>query len=273
MSLKNLTYILAIGLISSFTASYCAISTLHEAIRENGADLQGLLDDPQALNERDIGRNTPLHTAVMYGRKDMVEFLLKKGAVFGANIHKYTYNGDLNKVKSILKTNPELVNADDYGWTPLHYAAARNHEHIVKFLIANGATINPKDGTVCPPLDLAVSNGHENIAKLLIDSGANVNAKNNLSVTVLMRAAEFTQKDIAELLISKGANVDARDKWKWTPLHYACYRGGKEIVQLLITKGADINAKHIMGNGPLSWAVQYKHKEIADLLRKHGAVE
>ena len=48
---------------------------------------------------------------------------------FCGEIHDATRVGDLEKVKALLKNNPELVFGKDYskeqknGWTPLHWAA------------------------------------------------------------------------------------------------------------------------------------------------------
>src|SRR5262245_23452468 len=46
--------------------------------------------------------------------------------------------GNLEKVKSLLKYNPDLVfKTDAAGWTPLHYAAHWNCRDIAELLLAN----------------------------------------------------------------------------------------------------------------------------------------
>ena len=44
---------------------------------------------------------------------------------FCGEIHDAAEDGDLEKVKALLKANPDLVNSKDTnGMTPLHFAAA-----------------------------------------------------------------------------------------------------------------------------------------------------
>ena len=64
------------------------------------------------------------------------------------------------------------VNEETYtDWTPLHWAAYRDHKEIVELLIAEGADVNAKDaGTT--PLDWAVYEDHPEIADLLRKHGA-----------------------------------------------------------------------------------------------------
>eukprot|EP00271_Cylindrocystis_brebissonii_P005044 TRINITY_DN16995_c0_g1_i1.p1 TRINITY_DN16995_c0_g1~~TRINITY_DN16995_c0_g1_i1.p1 ORF type:complete len:560 (-),score=53.29 TRINITY_DN16995_c0_g1_i1:613-2292(-) len=76
----------------------------------------------------------PLHAAVLSGHEDMVDLLLRHGA---------------------------LVNArDDNGGTPLHYAASTAYLGILELLLANGAdhTVRDKRGNL--PIHVAVSCGH-----------------------------------------------------------------------------------------------------------------
>ncbi len=44
---------------------------------------------------------------------------------------------------------------NDYGWTPLHWAASRGHKEIVELLIAKGANVNAKNKYGTTPLDMA----------------------------------------------------------------------------------------------------------------------
>jgi hypothetical protein len=67
-------------------------------------------------------------------------------------IDEAVQNGDLAKVKAMLKADPSLVfsratDSDPYtpdygGWTPLHYAAAYGHKDIAELLLSEKADIN-----------------------------------------------------------------------------------------------------------------------------------
>ena len=55
-------------------------------------------------------------------------------------------------------------------WTPLHWAAYRDHKEIVELLIAEGADVNAKDaGTT--PLDAAIEDNQTETADLLRKHG------------------------------------------------------------------------------------------------------
>src|SRR2546422_827857 len=86
-----------------------------------------------------------------------------------SEIHETALDGDVAKVKALLKANPELVYAKDKDdWTPLHCAVQRDHEELVKIFLANKANINAKasasDGAT--PLHVAAAEGHKAMAEL-----------------------------------------------------------------------------------------------------------
>jgi ankyrin repeat protein len=62
-------------------------------------------------------------------------------------IHDAARKGDLESVKALLKDNPELVNDkdDNYGATPLHWAAAGGYQDVVELLLVGKAEVNAKD--------------------------------------------------------------------------------------------------------------------------------
>ena len=94
---------------------------------------------------------TPLILAARYGGKEMVEFLIARGA---------------------------NINATNFiGLTSLHEAANYGHREIVELLIAKGADVNAsgvnKNGNIIsPPIVAASYKGHLDILKLLFSNGA-----------------------------------------------------------------------------------------------------
>jgi hypothetical protein len=65
---------------------------------------------------------------------------------FCGEIHDAVKAGDLAKVKSMLKTNPDLIsNRDQYDRMPLHWAAYKGHKDVVELLLINKAYVNGKD--------------------------------------------------------------------------------------------------------------------------------
>ena len=95
-------------------------------------------------------------------------------------IHDAARNGDLEKVKALLKANPDLVfSKDTHGSTPLHCAALQGHKDVAELLLANKAEVNAKDNIGETPLHMAAYHGHKDVAELLLANKAEVNARNN----------------------------------------------------------------------------------------------
>ena len=146
--------------------------------------------------------------------------------------------GDLEKVKALLRDNPDLVfSKDNYGQTPLHYAAATAHKDVVELLLASKAEVNAMANDGDTPLHLAATEGHKDVVELLLASKAEVNAM-------------------------------ANDGTK--PLHLAAAEGHKDVVELLLVHGAEVNAKDNDGDTPMLCAAEKGHKDVAEFLRQHG---
>ena len=112
--------------------------------------------------------------------------------------------GDLEKVKECL-TNGANVNAksDLTHKTALIKALNNNHFEIAKYLVKNGADVNPENGEI--PLIWASENGHFEIVKFLVENGADVNIKNNYNYTALKWALLVEHREIVKFLVAHGA--------------------------------------------------------------------
>jgi ankyrin repeat protein len=57
-----------------------------------------------------------------------------------------TIHGNLEEVRAILQSHPDLINQKDAaGATPVHYAAFGGHCAVVEYLVQQGANINATD--------------------------------------------------------------------------------------------------------------------------------
>jgi ankyrin repeat protein len=137
------------------------------------AALAGQLDTIKLLVE--LGANvdvrdpdydsTPLAAANYKGQWDAVEYLLQF-----APIREAVKFGGLDRVRRLLRENPECVNArDDTGQTPLHYPFrdTRQGEEILDLLIERGADTSAKDNEGRTPFDQMLRNGRPDLAHVL----------------------------------------------------------------------------------------------------------
>ena len=122
----------------------------------------------------------------------------------GKLIIKAAKSGDVATIKSLLNSDPSLIEARD------------------------------KDGST--PLHCATWKGQEKAAALLVKEGANVNAVNqneHWGTTPLHAAAHANQAKIAQLLLDHGADVKAKDMEGRTPLFHTTFHKATAVARLL----------------------------------------
>ena len=121
-------------------------------------DIEPLVRGGADVNARNSEGLTLLQMAVRDRMEDIAEILLKLGA-------------DVN------------LNAQQNGYTALHYAADKGDEDLVDLLIAHKADPNAADRRRQTPLHIAAEGGEEDIVKKLVAAGANVLLEDNLKRT------------------------------------------------------------------------------------------
>lgn len=120
---------------------------------------------------------------------------------------------------------------EDWGWTPLHSAAAYSK--------------SPE------------------VVKALLDADANIQAEEHgHRHTPLHNAAAYSKSpEVVKVLLDAGANIEARTEEGWTPLHSAAANSrspSPEVVKALLNAGANPRTK--TSDGSTSW----------DLMRRRG---
>src|SRR6266404_5522728 len=149
-----------------------------DAIKKgNAARVGELLKQNPALIKASTKNGTTAVLLAVYARHpEIAESLLATG--LEPSIFEAAATGRVERVRKLLKQNPELVKAHSPdGWTALH-----------------------------------LNFGNLGIVKVLLDSGADINAisKNKLSATPLQGAAAMQNIELARFLIARGANVNCR---------------------------------------------------------------
>jgi uncharacterized protein len=212
-----------------------------DAIKKGNSErVSELLKQHPDLNQAKYKNGiTPVLLAVYAKHPEIAESLIATGIKL--NIFEAAATGRVERVRELLKQNPELIHAwSPDGWTALHL----NFNHL-------------------------------EIAKLLIDSGAdlNLNSRNKLNATPLQGAAANNWIDLARLYLARGANANCRSEEGGSPLHEAAGNGFLEFAKLLVENGANVNQKDDNGKTPLTVALEYKRQEVAKFLREHGAIQ
>jgi len=111
------------------------------------------------INCRDKDDLTPLHNATVWNNFEVVEYLLRNGAIVDSR--------------------------DKKNLTPLHHSALHGRLEIMKLLLHSGADKDAKCNLDMTPLHYGVKWGYFEIVKHLVDCGANVDIKNSNGETPL----------------------------------------------------------------------------------------
>jgi len=237
----------------------------------------------------------------------IIIFLVLAGNISAQNIFDIIRTGNLDSVKILIEQKPELVNTTTKVWrdTPLHIAVEIDNLEIASYLIAKGASIDPKNKVNATPLhSSSYFNRKGDIAKLLIENGADVNAVDDFQTSILMQSSiwnpivanhlldhnvnipSYKEDDGKELFmnsaqnnllrlfnqfIAMGADIYVQDGSGNSLLHKAAAGGSLEIVKMLLEAKLSISMKNLYGWTPLHFATYNGHKETVALLIKSNA--
>jgi len=137
--------------------------------------------------------------------------------------------------------------------TLLHIAANFDQLEIVLTLLGAGVNKDVTDNFGCTPLYWAAWNGCINSVRALLNAGADLSKGDTKNGVSPLHAAAYGGHEsiVKELLLKPGVDVDARDNAGRTALHCASSTGKNiEVIHILMHAGAEVGAMNRFGNTP-----------------------
>lgn len=171
----------------------------------------------------DYGGARALDYADYRGYDSLSNYLLPKSVP--KNVTPETYfqmidDNDLAAVQFALAAgvSPDYFNGEDY---PVHYAMRNGHGEIALALIKGGCAIDSRSNG-STPLHVAAYKGLQTLVKVLLKKGADINDKNSLNGnTPLLFAMKNGKKETSRLLLQHGADVQIQNFSGTSPLSEA----------------------------------------------------
>jgi ankyrin repeat protein len=197
---------------------------------------------------------------------------ISRGVAQGGKAEEAAVQFDPEKMRVMLRAQPELVNGRDaYGQTLLHVAAASHQKALAELLVEHHADVDAKDKRGATPLHLAAQEGDREIAGFLIEHHAATNIRDDRGDTPAQRAIVNGRARVLALLLDAGANPDARDGDGQPSLYLAVAYGSGAGAELLLQHGVWVNGTNGFGFTPLYGAVLAGRLDLARMLVAHGA--
>lgn len=206
---------------------------LNEAIATQNLEKvkQILKDQPKILNNHFYlkkNHRSPLTVATTTGNRELVEYLIEKGA----DPYKTTEKGN----------------------SVLHTAAFHGHLDLIEFFVQTYALdLNSPNAEGLTCLHLAIINKQKEAALTFLENGANPKAKTKTGYTPLHVAARYGCVDLIGPLL-KHNSVDSRTDKGTTSLHLAVKNGQVDAFKELINNGANFSLTNRYGQTPLDLA-------------------
>ena len=152
--------------------------------------------------------------------------------------------GDVEALRSELRSGGDVNAAEGDGFTALHWAAKRGDAELAGVLIAAGADLRATTRLGAhQPLHVAAAAGEAEVAEALLAAGAPASAPTATGARPLHLAAASGDPGVVSALLAAGADPDSREsEWGMTPLMFAAVKGRSRAVAALMDAGADPGA-------------------------------
>ncbi|CAB3221760.1 unnamed protein product [Arctia plantaginis] len=205
------------------------------------------------VNQPDHETVTLLHWAAINNRREIMQYLLSKGAAVDA------IGGELQS-------------------TPLHWATRQGHLEATVLLMRAGADPSIRDAEGCASLHLAAQFGHTAVVAYLVARGVNPDEPDAGGMTPLMWASwKVSAVDPGRLLLTLGASPRPADRAHGnTALHWAILARNTTAISTLILYGdASLDVPNLRGATPLAMLEANSESlwvgaKVSDKIKEHA---
>lgn len=145
------------------------------------------------------------------GRLAVARTLIEDGACY--DVYTACALDDASRLNELIERNPDVANAaEDYGMTPLHWAARAGSKACTEELLARGVHVDALNKARRTPLQLAAEGDRAETIRLLAEHGADLNTQDRKGRTPLHRAMYEGRVAAAEALLEAGADPTVLNK-------------------------------------------------------------
>ena len=169
-------------------------------------------------NHRDTNGMTPLHMSTYANTPECLRLLLNAKA----DVHVEDYEGEIALFEAVrvkdetaflellLAHGADIEHSNNFGWTPLHYAANKNHPKQVSLLLGKGANINASMPNGYTAFHLAITYHSSAVLTILLDdAGLEYERTLKHGSNAIHSAAKYS--DLETLKILQAANLSNID--------------------------------------------------------------
>ena len=206
----------------------------------------------------------------------------------------YIENGDVIKIRELLKQGTDANITNSEGWSALHVAVKENNPTIVKELLSqkwiNMNPVLPVDTILMDgdnkwyadgqtPLLLASYYGYADIANMLLSYGADVLAKDSIddAMAIHIASARGNANVVSAILDSSAARnagidiVNVGDNTGTTALMWASMNNQVTVIAALLRYKADVNFQDDDGWTALHFAAASDSYRATEILLKNNS--
>ena len=120
-------------------------------------------------------------------------------------MHIYCKFNGLSTIDALLQAGADPSIKGKKGSTPLHFAARRGNDEIVKVLLENPRVkVDVRDSYGKTALHMACSEGQSSVCQLLLNKGADIKAVTADSTTPLHNAILNGHSQVAAMILNRG---------------------------------------------------------------------